>query len=705
VRLLVIGLSLLAAGCATLPPPAPSVPVISWEDKLAWMMRLEDQRLLRHPNPPPPMVLRAATPTLPAIVAPPQPSDLIRLLEDPQARVRRRAALALGRVGLREAVAPLGMRLADEDQEVRQMAVFALGLIRDAAARPQLLPLLDDANPVVQGRAAEALGAIGDRADGAAVGRMIAAHIKGGALTGLDPDDLSYPLSPAIETVRLGLYALVRLNAYEALAAALLDAGGQPVSRWWPVAYALQRLGDARAGDALVTLAATPGRYTASFAVRGLAAAKVPRAAPTLRAVVEARKANPAIVIQAVRGLASLGDTTAVPLLTKLVIDTKGDPVLRQEAMTAFAALAGPESSELLIELISDAAPFVRGAAMAALARIDRDTFTATLSGLDADVDWSVRATQATALGGLPPEQGLARLTVMLKDEDRRVMPAVLAALATSKAPGADQLIAPKLTDPDFVVRASAARALAEMNATAAVPALRTAYDASAADATYVARAAILGALARLDPGGTAAVATAALGDRDWAMRVRAAEILRQAGRADAEPERPAPSTRTADDPQWAAMAAPKFSPHVFIEVGAGTIELELAVLDAPLTVANFIALARKNFFTNMAIHRVVPDFVVQAGDPRGDGEGGPGYTLRDEINQRPYLRGTVGMALDWQDTGGSQFFITHSPAPHLDGRYTVFGHVVAGMEIVDRLRPSDVIRRVRVWDGTTQPE
>jgi cyclophilin family peptidyl-prolyl cis-trans isomerase len=101
-----------------------------------------------------------------------------------------------------------------------------------------------------------------------------------------------------------------------------------------------------------------------------------------------------------------------------------------------------------------------------------------------------------------------------------------------------------------------------------------------------------------------------------------------------------------------------------------------------------------------VAIHRVVPDFVVQDGDPRGDGEGGPGYTLRDEINQRPYLRGTVGMALDWRDTGGSQFFITHSPQPHLDGRYTVFGYVVNGMEVVDRIEPRDVIRRVRVWDG-----
>ena len=123
-------------------------------------------------------------------------------------------------------------------------------------------------------------------------------------------------------------------------------------------------------------------------------------------------------------------------------------------------------------------------------------------------------------------------------------------------------------------------------------------------------------------------------------------------------------------------------------------------MLDAPLTTRALETLARRGFFNGLTVHRVVPGFVAQMGDPRGDGEGGPGFTLRDEINQRPYLRGTVGMALDWADTGGSQFFITHSPQPHLDGRYTVIGTVVGGMDVVDRLQQWDVIRRVRVWDG-----
>jgi len=115
-----------------------------------------------------------------------------------------------------------------------------------------------------------------------------------------------------------------------------------------------------------------------------------------------------------------------------------------------------------------------------------------------------------------------------------------------------------------------------------------------------------------------------------------------------------------------------------------------------------FITLARKGYYNGLQVHRVVPNFVVQDGDPRGDGEGGPGYTIRDELNQRPFVRGTVGMALSWKDTGGSQFFITHSPQPHLDALYTAFGHVVNGMDVVDRIQQGDTIQRVRVWDGKT---
>jgi len=697
-------LALMSGACATAAPPQRLLdpPVIPWEEKLRWMMRLEDQRILRDPNPPPPAVLAPATVTLPAIFAPPAPSDLIRLLGDPEARVRRRAALSLGRVGLPAAVEPLTRLLADEEPDVREMSAFALGLIGSPDARSALLAALRDADPRVQGRAAEALGVVGDRSDADAVSGMVRAHVAGGALAGLSPDDLSYPLAPAIEAARLGLYALVRFGSFDALWDAVFDASGQPASNWWPVSYAIQRLGDPRGADALVSLLETPGRYTAAFAARGLGVMKAQVGSAPLRRIVEARTAEHAVLIEAVRALAALGDAAASPALTKIVADAAAAPALRNEAMTALSAVAAPDSLDMMVDLVSDSAPAIRSGALRALARIDPDTFLATLSGLDMDPDWTVRAAEADALAMLPPARAQSRLQVLLGDQDLRVVEAVQIALVKSKAPAAEAVLIEHLKATDFAIRAGAATGLAQLKATASVPPLIAAYRASLADESHVARGAILAALAEIDPPAARPLLEEALRDREWPVRVRAATLLeRESGVDTAASIRPAVG-RQLSDAEWQGLVSPVFSPHAFIETGFGVVEIELAILDAPLTVANFISLARGGYFNGMAIHRVVPNFVVQAGDKRGDGEGGPGYTIRDEINMRPYLRGTVGMALDWEDTGGSQFFITHSPQPHLDGRYTVFGHVVAGMEIVDRLMPWDVIQRVRIWDGVT---
>jgi cyclophilin family peptidyl-prolyl cis-trans isomerase len=114
----------------------------------------------------------------------------------------------------------------------------------------------------------------------------------------------------------------------------------------------------------------------------------------------------------------------------------------------------------------------------------------------------------------------------------------------------------------------------------------------------------------------------------------------------------------------------------------------------------NFVNLARRNYFDGVRIHRVVPNFVLQDGDPTGTGNGGPGYEIRDEINPIEYGEGTVGMALSGPDTGGSQWFVTHAPQPHLDGIYTVFGQVTEGQEVVERTEQGERILRVTVVEG-----
>jgi cyclophilin family peptidyl-prolyl cis-trans isomerase/HEAT repeat protein len=452
---------------------------------------------------------------------------------------------------------------------------------------------------------------------------------------------------------------------------------------------------------ALLELLKGEGQLTRAFAARGLGQLKDPRAAAPLLAIAENAGDPTAVRVQAVRGVALLGNPNAAAAMRRLILSPKVDQNLQLEAVTALAQLRSAESVELLIDLVSAEWPSVRAAALNALARSDADTFISSISALDPDPHWSVRAALATTLGDLGRERAQAPLTTMLGDADQRVIPSVLIALARVGATNAAAEMNARLTADDPVVRAAAARGLVALKAADATPALLEAYQRAQGDGLYVARAAALDALVTLDPPAARPLLTTALADRNWAVRVRAADHLKRLdATADVSAMRPAPPPSIPELAALDTFVSPPYSPAAYIDTAKGTIQFELAVLDAPRTVANFLALVRRNYFRGVQLHRVVPDFVVQDGDPRGDGEGGPGYTIRDEINQRPYLRGTVGMALDWADTGGSQFFITHSPQPHLDGRYTVFGQVVAGMDVVDRLQQWDTIDRIRVWDG-----
>ena len=129
-----------------------------------------------------------------------------------------------------------------------------------------------------------------------------------------------------------------------------------------------------------------------------------------------------------------------------------------------------------------------------------------------------------------------------------------------------------------------------------------------------------------------------------------------------------------------------------------GEIRIEFFPADAPQTVENFVTLAKKGFYDGLTFHRVVPNFVVQGGDPKGTGTGGPGYTIKAEFNKQKHLRGTVAMArAQHPDSAGSQFYITYGPTPHLDGNYTVFGQVVSGMELVDKIQVGDKMKSVKI--------
>jgi len=706
--LVALTLAVSACACAPAVAPAPQVtpvlpvapPDLTFAEKQSWILRLEDQRVHRDPSTvvEPPDSAQAASG---APVAPRPVPDLLKMLTDGDARIRRRAALAVGRVGLRDVVPPLITLLADSEPEVRQMAAFALGLLGDVRARDPLVAALSEPSLLVKGSAAEALGLIGDASAADAIASMASQIVQSGAVAesgGTDTDDRRETPSA---TFRLALFALARLKAYVPLASVVLDSGGQLRVRSWPVAFALQRLEDPRALRALLALAGEADPYTRAFAVKGLGALKDRTIVPQILPLISS--SDRATAVEAIRALGRIGDASAAPALAKLIRAAKPDPFLRLEAVSLLGALGGEGTFDLLLDLVADPSPAIRGAVLRSLAQLDPQAFVTILSGLDADPAPTVRMALASALGTMPPELALPRLRTMLQEPDQRVVPSVLAALAKLRAPEAASVLIERLKADDAVVRAAAATAIGELKPAGVAAALAQAYRSNDGDATYVARAAALTALAAYGAADATPVLNTALQDRDWAVRVRAAALLKQFDHASGVEARirPAPLTLSPGDYSAERLVKPPVATQAFIETDRGLIQLELAVLDAPLTVENFIRLARKGFFDGLTVHRVVPDFVVQAGDPRGDGEGGPGYTIRDELNQRAYLRGAVGMALDWADTGGSQFFIAHSPQPQLDGKYTVFGHVIAGMDVVDGIQAGDVIGRVRIWDGS----
>ena len=157
---------------------------------------------------------------------------------------------------------------------------------------------------------------------------------------------------------------------------------------------------------------------------------------------------------------------------------------------------------------------------------------------------------------------------------------------------------------------------------------------------------------------------------------------------------------------QWPtppAMAIdPKKSYTATIETDRGDIVVQLDAQHAPKTVNNFVFLAREGYYDGVSFHRVISDFMIQGGDPTGTGRGGPGYTFEDETRGNPlrHERGVLSMANAGPNTNGSQFFITHSPQPHLNGKHTVFGKVAEGLDVVDKIRQGDRMTKVTIAES-----
>lgn len=597
--------------------------------------------------------------------------------------LREALADALGRIPDRQGRSPLTGLLLDDVPAVRRAAAFGLGELEDPAAVPALLAAVVDDDRETGLLAVEALG-------------KLEAPVV----------DVAQALLPLAEQERWARLFPSLFRFKEAATVRIAERGlALPDPELHArAAYALARDPLPEGLPLLRNLLADPDPRVRAWAARGIGIVGEPADLAALRPLLDDPAPGPPV--QALRSAARLitGKAQAPdewrPRLQELLDDPRSG--VRLTVLEALAAwpLTGDPLSEAVASRAAEGTGRERGLALLALAagKHPRALELATAALASEEIDVRAHAAQAAGRIGFPRAADLvARLTADPAPQVRAA--AAEAALAGDESA---EMAGRLLADEDAGVRANVFGWLAE-HPVLPLDRLRAGFAASVRGGVEEETLAALGALtarAKAEPRERGAIVAlleaAAAGQAGGGYALR-----REAGAALGELERPVPPlapVETGKAPEvYRDIVQRTWQPRtVEIRTSKGAFGVRLACPRAPLTCLNFLHLAEQGFYDGLLFHRVVADFVVQGGDPRGDGFGGPGYDVRDEINRLRYRRGVVGMALAGADTGGSQFFITLSEQPHLDGGYTAFGEVVSGDEVLDRIVPGDRIERVR---------
>ncbi|MGA1201435.1 MAG: HEAT repeat domain-containing protein [Planctomycetota bacterium] len=622
--------------------------------------------------------------------------DLLRrAIQHPDPFVRREAARAIGVLRPPEAVALLTPRISrPESHEVRCAALQSLALLRRGEAYGALRTLVRE-DPVAEIRRLAVF----------AVGRLEGDGIAESAIEVLI-DALSDP-SPLVR----GEAALSCWHTGEAAAPAiepLIALLGDPeVEVRWRAAYGLMRIDDPRTVPPLVPLLSAGDERERTFAAWGLRQPIDPDREELLPAIAELLRDPRTLWTARVEALRTLGafraevEAWAEPardiLLAELMRDRR--PAVQEVLLEALASGGGEiEAPFILAALERTPDPTVRRAAAIALARCSGDESLPVLEAMAGSEDPLDRTAAATALG-IVGKGGSTSLASLLRDLDPRVRTAAVSSIGSIEAPFRFSLLRTVLEDPDLAVRATVAEVFAKERPPGWDETLVKIWWDSGAREFWELRGTILEKLAESSPDLATVIAEAALEDPFRGVRTIASRVL-GVPMPDADRAPPPSSLPYARLDDRFEVDAPV---RATIRTARGSLVVELDLEAAPRHVSGFVATALEGGYDGLHFHRVVPSFVVQGADPRGDGWGDSGYHLVDEIHPESYHRGSIGMPKLWDHTGGSQLFITHLPTPHLDGRYTIFGRVIEGLDTIDLIRVGDQILEVRV-DPSTLP-
>jgi cyclophilin family peptidyl-prolyl cis-trans isomerase len=615
---------------------------------------------------------------------------------------RARIALALGRIGQhtfidsngngerdpgekQAGIDGLATLVSDPDRNIRTTAAFALGEIGDPAATDTLVRFASDSDAGVASEAVEALSKM-------AVQVPLTRYQR---FTGTD-----HPEGVRGRAIRY----LFRFDNDEAsaIAAFALDAPSNQIRQ--DAAYALSRRAYAPARDRLALVLSDPNTLTRMYAVTALG--RIGDKA-SIRVLMKALSdAHPWVRTNAVLAISRIAAKDAAAIdrpeagddaLRIVALTDDPDPGTRASSIDTlgYYATRNDGARKRLLEIAKTGSRWDRELAAGAIAKQFGDATPSLLTEiLPTLTSWGkVRVLEGTAQLAAGP----ALRERFAADDDGMVRANAIGNIPDAKVDAEMAIVQRGLDDPDVIVRANAIDRYSHSTEAAKLATLQSAEQRAHNDSMNDARLAAIAGLADIDYAVREPFLRSLLADADPVVRRVAADLIEQKLEKNRPQYTPLPVTHPAAG--YAEIVKWSRQPHTAtIHMTRGAIDLVLLAQDAPITAWNFAHLAVKHYFDKTTFMRVVPTFVIQGGDPRNDMNGGPGYAIRDEINMQKYTRGAVGMALSGPDTGGSQFFITHAPTPHLDGGYTIFGRVYSGMSgVVDQTERGDLVETITI--------
>ncbi|MDH3492309.1 MAG: peptidylprolyl isomerase [Acidobacteriota bacterium] len=668
---------------------------------------------------------------------------LIDYLKGKNTDLVNRAALAAGRIGDEAALPLLADLVADKNAGVAQTAVFAIGEIGSVKGSAAVQAILrDTANPdTVRARALEAAGKIAATTKDSAVQSDLGESIL---------DNLEFELRRGKEQSRLaillGITAVIRSKPVDGdyvLSKFLTNLDGRIRA---DAANAVARLGSKRLNRPLQSMLLTDDEPLARANSARALGVSGDVSAINLLLTAAITDEDSRVRTNALNAVGAIADKAIGPrlleraesLLDEYKRKTKAGDI--NELLTIAGAIGRTmqgSNDVRSIKFLNDLRGVVGNSAPeseTALVRVSAGTYLK--EELPLNVDWRETASKAAALGlvaELEESADAAELKAAAEGKLKAYLASVrggktkpnlsyssvLAAYGKHKPADLARFLREALLFEDVVVRETAARLLGEQELPGGnsgdlenYNALRDAFLASENDklndATLSSLEGLKNQYLKLKGGkyagpGLLEPFKLAAGSPDYLVRRKAHDIAEELGL-----KLPIAVDKVRFGEKGNARliranyerAATRKKAAAVLTTTKGEFRIEFFPQAAPLTVENFVNLAKSGYFNGLAIHRVVPNFVVQDGDPRGDGSGGPGWHIRCEINEIGYERGSVGMALSGKDTGGSQWFVAHSPQPHLDGGYTVFGKVnEENMLVVDRLARGDIIKKIEILE------